>query len=93
MKRRVNQLIAVQAEFDDGNGNFKRDPFRTMRPMIMAGGPYAEHNRQAFLDGMREQMREYDPECQWRARIVYRWRSPRHLWRWIRRGGRFRGGS
>lgn len=85
-KLRSRQLIAVQVEYTDVDGRFTGG---TMKPLVMPGGPHSEHNRRALADGMRETMCKYDPDCEWRARIIYHWRSPRHLWRWIDLGNSF----
>jgi hypothetical protein len=85
-KRRLNQTIAVEAEFADPDGRFTHHPMRVLQPMLLPGGVNAEHNRQVVLDAMR---RDY-PERKWCAHIIYRWRSDRHLGRWLERGGSFR---
>jgi len=86
MAKRENQLVAIQIEFADWKGKFTHHPSR-MLPIVLPGGPYAEHNRLAVLESAREWEMFRDVELQ--ARIVYRWRSRRHLQRWIDRGGTF----
>jgi hypothetical protein len=87
MAKRENQLVAIRIEFADYNGKFTHHPSRCMMPLVLPGGPYAEHNRQAVLESAKSWEMFRDVELQ--ARIVYRWRSRRHLWRWISRGGNF----
>jgi hypothetical protein len=87
MKRRLNQLVAIGVEVADEDTLFRRHPLNTLRPIVLAGGIHAEQNRLACL----EFYRQHDPDVEWRARIIYRWRSRRHLMRWIERGNSFRG--
>jgi hypothetical protein len=72
MKRRRNQLVAIECTFDDDT---------VMRPVVLAGGEVAEINRLALIENME---RIVEAKC--RARIVYRWRSHQHLKRWMDRG-------
>ena len=83
MKKRRNQIVAVQVEVADHSGEFTRSRFHTSQPIILPGGPHAEVNRLLALQGMEQ----FGGPC--RARIIYRWRSWRHLLRWMDRGGRF----
>lgn len=78
MKLRTQQQIAVQAEMADIDGNFTRDPSHVLLPILLPGGVHAEHNRVVYL----ETLQRAHPDTQWRARIIYRWRSKRHLMRW-----------
>ena len=72
MKRRRNQLVAIECTLDGGI---------VMPPVVLAGGEVAERNRLAMIENMA---RIFETECT--ARIVYRWRSDQHLKRWLSRG-------
>lgn len=87
MKRRLNQIVAIGVEFADAEGLFTRHPLNTLRPIVMAGGIHAEQNRLACLEFYQQS----GPEVEWRTRILYRWRSKRHLMKWIERGNVFMG--
>ena len=71
MKRRRNQLVAIECSVDG----------HPLRPIVLAGGEVAEINRLALIENMERML---EVEC--RARIVYRWRSDQHLKRWLDRG-------
>jgi hypothetical protein len=86
MKRRTNQIIAVEIEFADHEGRFTRDLPRVLRPMLLPGGINTAHNVRRYLDTIRE---GYFDHVELRARVMYRWRSNRHLKRWLSRGGNF----
>jgi hypothetical protein len=87
MAKRENQLVAIQIEFADPDGKFTHHPSRCMLPIVLPGGPYAEHNRQAVFDSASEWDMFRGVALQ--VRIVYRWRSRNHLWRWCNQGGNF----
>lgn len=84
-KLRLKQIVVVEAEMSDHKGRFTRHPIHTLQPILMAGGIHAEHNMRAYLDWCRA----FNPDTEWRARIIYHFRSERHLWRWIKRGNTF----
>jgi hypothetical protein len=86
MAKRENQLVAIQIEFTM-DGKFTHHPSRCMLPIVLPGGPYAEHNRLAVLESAKKWEMFSGVELQ--VRIIYRWRSSRHLWRWCDRGGNF----
>jgi hypothetical protein len=72
MKRRRNQLVAIECAHGDTV---------TTAPIILAGGENAEINRLAMIENMQRIF-----GGAWFARIVYHWRSPQHLKRWLKRG-------
>ena len=86
MKRRLNQIVAIGVELVDDDAVFMRHQLNAQRPIVLAGGIHAEQNRLACL----EFHKQFDPDAPWRARILYRWRSKRHLMKWIERGNSFR---
>jgi hypothetical protein len=83
MKRRLNELIAVEAEFADHTGAFTHDPNHVIRPMLLPGGVNTENNVRCYLETLQ---RQFGADTKLRARVIYRWRSERHLKRWMERG-------
>ena len=87
MKQRKNQLIAIQCRTADPDLSDVDLSIRNLRPFILAGGPFAEQNRQAMIENLK---RIYGGD--WTARIVYRWRNRQHLTRWLASAAKWRGG-
>lgn len=84
MKLRHYEQAAIECEFADWNGEFTSEPSRKII-FLLAGGPAAEYNCIGMVENMK---RIYGGE--WRARVVYRWRSKNHVLRWLKRGGSFK---
>jgi hypothetical protein len=84
MKLRRNQLIAIVVTMvDDDDVLRMAKRYLETSPIIVPGGPYAEHNVQVILQSVQFN----NPDAKWSARIVYRWRSKRHLMRQVRQQG------
>ena len=87
MKQRKNQLVAIQCRMVDPDLSDLDISIRTLQPLILSGGPFAEQNRQAMIENLK---RIYGGD--WTTRIVYRWRNRQHLTRYLASGVKWRGG-
>ncbi|UGY23765.1 hypothetical protein HU675_0038430 [Bradyrhizobium septentrionale] len=87
MKRRRNELVVIECFNVDEDAEYGDIVVDETTPHIARGGEEAEASRLALLDGIK---RIYG-YGNWTARIVYRFRSPQHLRRWLRRGSTWRG--
>lgn len=80
----------------DIDGKFSHAPSHVLRPLVLPGGPYEQTNaeayRQAILERLNRPTQKADIELfppidlsfDVRVRVIYRWRSKRHLMRWIK---------